>query len=379
MTRDTPLDNAKRARRALRITVVGAGAIGGTLAVRLACAGHMVSVLTRGATLKALHEGPASLSDLDGMHQARLAAYDSAPHVEDGAVVMREASAAAIGPQDLVITAVKAHALPGVASMVPPLLGKGTRVMPLVNGVPWWYFQGMGTRGADAATVHTTKPHAMIARPIAALDPEGLLARCIAPERIVGAVVYMTGHTPSAGVYVANNPHRLIIGGIGETDDVGHDGDASTEMSLFCIAAGFNDAGIVTHRSANIRADIWAKLAGNLTSNPLSVLTGATLEQIYGEPDLLLTVRPMLQEIRALSKALSVSLPFEDDAFLARCRGMGAVKTSMLQDAERGRPLEMGAIGDAVLELATRADVAMPVTTSVLGLVRRHVSSAPRP
>jgi 2-dehydropantoate 2-reductase len=355
-------------QRPLRITVVGAGAIGGALAIRLANVGHRVSVLARGATLAALREGPASLTDLDGLHRADLDAYDS--DCSDGGDCA--AGAAAIGPQDLVILAVKAQSLPALVPTLAPLLGLNTRVMPAVNGLPWWYFQGRG--------VASRGPHDMLAvagsrgapanDTIAAVDPDGVLWRSIAPGRIIGTVVYMTGAMPCAGVYVASNPHRLIIGAIAEG---GSDAD-TLPWDAPDLAAVFNAAGIATQASADIRMEIWAKLAGNLTSNPLSVLTGATLAQIYSAPDLLLTVRPMLREIRALSEALSVTLPFDDEAFLARCRGMGPIKTSMLQDAERGRPLELAAIGDAALEMAARVDVAMPVTAAILGLVRQRVS-----
>ncbi|WP_347556432.1 2-dehydropantoate 2-reductase [Robbsia sp. KACC 23696] len=351
-----------------RITVIGAGAIGGALAVRLAAAGHKVSVLARGATLAALREGPASLTDLDGAHRAYLDVYDSdvAPDADhaDG-----EEGAAAIGPQDLVILAVKAQSLTALVPMLASLVGPNTRVMPAVNGVPWWYFHGMGAapdggdRMGGAAAMGA----------ITALDPSGLLEGVVPAAQIVGTVVYMTGYVASAGAYVANNPHRLIIGDI--VEGAGEHTIDGPGASVSALAAMFRDAGIATECSPDIRTALWAKLAGNLTSNPLSVLTGATLAQIYGEATLLSTVRPMLQEIRTLANALSVQLPFDDAAFLARCRGMGAVKTSMLQDAERGRPLELAAIGDAVLELAARVDVPMPVTASILGLVRHRVGS----
>lgn len=319
----------------MRISIVGAGAIGTTIAVRLAMADHHVSVLARGATLQAIHERGLRLHDLEGTHTARPAASDDP---------------AALGPQDIVFVCTKTTALAEVLPRLGPMLGPETIVVPAINGVPWWFSDGSSS-GAGAQPER---------RPLAALDPDGVLARAVPAAQLVGCVVYITAETLAPGVVRANNPHRLIVG------EIDHRASPRAQQ----LAAVLSGAGIATEATASIRDVVWTKVLSNLSSNPLSVLTGATLEQIYGLPSMRPLVKKILGEAMLTAAAYGARLPFDPDTFIARGAGMGAVRTSMLQDYEAGRPLELAAIGDAVLELAARKGIPMETTADIIALVR---------
>lgn len=320
----------------MRISIVGAGAIGTVLAVRLALAGHSVSVLARGATLQAIRMQGLRLHDLEGDHCVQPQAADDA---------------GALGPQDVVFVSTKTTALADVLPALGPMLTPDTIVVPAINGVPWWYFEG-----ADAGAPR-----------LAALDPDGVLARALPPSHLLGCVVYITAEVLAPGVVRANNPHRLIVGEIGAR----RDGRAAQLAQLL------TQAGIATEATDRIRDVVWAKVISNISSNPVSVLTGATLAQLYTEPALRPMVHGILEESIAVATAYGARLPFGPDGFMARGAQMGAVRTSMLQDVEAGRPLELPAIGDAVLELAARKGIAMPVTADVIAQVRARVARRP--
>jgi 2-dehydropantoate 2-reductase len=318
----------------MRLSIVGAGAIGTVLAVRLALAGHTVSVLARGATLQAIRQQGLRLHDLQGDHCVH---------------VQAAAEAAALGPQDVVFVSTKTTALADVLPALAPLLTPDTIVVPTINGVPWWYFQG----------IDNTAPR------IAALDPDGVLARALPPSHLLGCVVYITAEALAPAVVRANNPHRLIIGEIG----------THMEGRAERLAQILTGAGIATEATERIRDYVWAKVISNISSNPVSVLTGATLAALYTAPALQPMVRGILEESIALAGAYGAQLPFGPEGFIARGAQMGAVRTSMLQDVEAGRPLELAAIGDAVLELAARKGIAMPVTADVIAQVRARAAA----
>lgn len=315
----------------MRISIVGAGAIGTTIAVRLAMAGHDVSVLARGATLQAIQERGLRLHDPEGTHTAHPAASD------DPAV---------LGPQDIVFVSTKITALAEVLPRLGPLLGPDTIVVPAINGVPWWFFDGAAAQPER--------------RSLATLDPDGVLARAVPAAQLVGCVVYITAETLAPGVVRANNPHRLIVG------EIDHRASPRAQQ----LATLLSGAGIATEATASIRDVVWTKVLSNLSSNPLSVLTGATLEQIYGLPSMRPLVKKILGEAMLTAAAYGARLPFDPDTFIARGAGMGAVRTSMLQDYEAGRPLELAAIGDAVLELAARKGIPMDTTADIIALAR---------
>jgi len=313
----------------MRITIVGAGAIGTTLAVRLALAGHDVAVIARGATLQAIRTRGLRLHDLQGTHVAQPRAAEDP---------------AALGPQELVFICTKTTALADVLPALGPLLTPQTIVVPAINGVPWWYFEGTGKQ----------------VPPLSALDPHGALAAALPSGHLLGCVVYITAETLAAGVVRAGNPHRLIVG------EIEHRSTTRAARVAQCLTA----AGIATEATDRIRDHVWTKILANLSSNPLSVLTGATLEQIYGQPALQPVVKKILGEAMLTAAAYGARLPLDPDAFIARGAQMGAVRTSMLQDYEQGRPLELAAIGDAVLELAARKGIPMPTTADILALTR---------
>jgi len=314
-----------------RIGIAGAGAIGCTLAARLAGSGRAVSLLARGATLAALRRDGVRLRDRQGEHQTPVNASDRA---------------AALGEQDLLFLCVKSHDLPALLPALEPMLGADTLVVPVLNGVPWWYFLGEGGRFAGQT--------------VAAVDPGGRLAARLAPPRLIGCVAFVTAESPAPGMAVTGNPLRLVCG---EPD---HRPSERLERLCALLAA----AGIEARASERIRDALWTKLIANLSSNPLSVVGDASLEEIYSHPELHRLVCDILHEGLLVAAAYGARVEFDPPGFLERGAAMGAVRTSMLQDHARGRPLELAAIGDAVLELAARLDIPMPRSREIIALAR---------
>ncbi|MFC3608583.1 ketopantoate reductase family protein [Stutzerimonas tarimensis] len=314
-----------------RLCIVGAGAIGCTLAARLGTSGQPVSLLARGNTLAALREQGVRLTDLDGTHQV---------------AVRAEADCAALGEQDLIFLCVKAPALAGLLPGLAPLIGPETVVVPVVNGVPWWYFHGETGRFANER--------------VEAVDPDGTLAAALDPAHLLGCVVFITAEVEAPGTVRSGNPHLMILG----------EPDNRLSPRLEQVRALIEGAGIEARATDRIRDQLWTKIIANLTSNPLSVVTGATLEEIYGEPELRQVAGKILHEALLTAAAYGARVSIDPQSFLDLGAGMGAVRTSMLQDHEAGRPLELAAIGDAVLELAGYQGLAMPVTRDILTLAR---------
>ena len=315
----------------VRVCVAGAGAIGCTVAARLQAGGQPVNVLARGDTLAALRQNGICLTDLEGEHQVAVSA---------------SASATDFGVQDIVFVCTKAQSLPSILPSLAPLIGEHTMVVPMVNGVPWWYFHAEGSRFSGQV--------------VNAVDPDGALTRALPLAQVIGCVVFITAQSLAPGVVHSNNPHLIVFG------------EPSGQMTprLERLRALVEAAGIEARGVDRIRDTLWTKILANLTSNPLSVVTGATLEQLYSLPDLKRIVVKMLHEGLAVAAAYGARVNFDPHTFIELAAGMGPVKTSMLQDYEKGLPLELAAIGDAVLELAQRMDMAMPVTQDVLALAR---------
>lgn len=314
-----------------RIGIVGAGAIGCTLAARLGASGQHVSVLARGETLANIERDGIVLSDLDGEHRVPVIVSDQA---------------AVLGEQDVLFLCTKAPALAGLLPLLAPMIGAQTVVVPLVNGVPWWYFHGEQGRFAGVR--------------VETVDPDGVLSSALALERILGCVVFITAEATAPGVVRSGNPHLMILG----------EPDNSQSPRLAEVCALLSAAGIEARASERIRDSLWTKIIANLTSNPLSVLTGATLAQIYGEPELKPVVAKVLNEALLTAAAYGARVAIDPQSFMEMGACMGAVRTSMLQDFEKGRPLELQAIGDAVVEMAERQGLAMPVTRDILNLAR---------
>lgn len=313
----------------MRICIAGAGAIGCTLAARLGVVHGTINVFARGATLRQLQQQGITLHDLDGTHCVRVNASDDA---------------AALGPQDLVFICTKAPALPVILEQIQPLLHEQTRVIPVINGLPWWYFHGQEGRFADSC--------------IRAIDPHDQLSQLLPDRHLLGAVTFITAQTEAPGVVRSANPHLMILG------EIDNQLSERLETARALIAA----AGIESRATDNIRDQIWTKIIANLTSNPLSVLTGATLEQLYSDQRLQPLVRQVLDEVLLTAAAYGARVRFDPATIMEMGAGMGPVKTSMLQDFQRNQALELATIGDAVVELAERMGLAMKTTRHLLAL-----------
>lgn len=316
-----------------QILIAGAGAIGCTLAARLAAAGHAVDLLARGHTLATLRQQGVQLDDLDGHWQAPVRAV---------------ASAAECATPDVVFLCSKSQDLPALAEQVQPALGPDTLVLPLVNGVPFWYFHAEGGRFQG--------------RTVRAVDPESRLARALPLAQVLGAVVFITAEALGPGRVRSGTPHLLMLGEPA--------GGLSPRLLTLCEL--LRDAGIEARPLERLRDKLWTKLIANLTSNPLSVVTGTTLQAIYTDPVLLDTVKAVMHETLLVAAAHGARLEIDPIEFLRLGASMGAVRTSMLQDFERGRPLELAAIGEAVLELAALYQLPMPATTTLLNQAGWH-------
>ena len=325
-----------------RICIAGAGAIGCTLAARLGLAGHAVSVLARGATLQVLRRDGVCLTDREGDHQ----------------VPVRAGDAAELGPQDILFTCTKAHDLPAMAPGLAPLITPDTVIVPALNGVPWWYFHGEGGRFANA--------------PVKSVDPDGVLAASLPLAQVLGSVVFITAESDAPGKVHAPNPHLIMLGEL--------DKPSSERLQDLCgVLAG---AGIEARPLERIRDKLWTKIIANISTNPLSVVSGATLEEIYRPGELQDTVIAIMRETLLVAASYGARVEIDPLSFLELGAAMGPVRTSMLQDLDHGRRLELAAIGDAVLELAARFDIPMPVTRKVIALARfrgRQAAATPRP
>ena len=318
----------------MRICVFGAGAIGGLLAARLAAAGVAdLSIVARGAHLEAIRRGGLRLIE-GGTERSHPIRATGTPEE--------------LGPQDYVILALKAHSVTGALDQIVPLLGPDTTVVTAQNGVPWWYFFRHG--GALAGTRLT------------AVDPGGAIWARIGPARVVGCVVYPAAEVEAPGVVRHVEGDRFPIG-----EPSGERTDRVVRLGEALVAAGLRAA-----IRSDIRGEIWVKLWGNLSFNPISALTGATLAEIVGDPGTRAAARSMMVEAQAIGEKLGVRFPIDVDRRIEGARAVGAHKTSMLQDLERGRPLEIDALVTAVQELGRLTGVATPLIDVVLALVRQR-------
>ena len=315
----------------MKVAIVGAGAIGGFIGARLAAAGGCdLSALARGATLAALRE-----------HGFRL-------H-EDGTLIEGPVHAsdqpAELGPQDVVIVAVKGPSLAAVAPAVRDLLTAGTVVLPAMNGVPWWFGHGVDGLGDE---------------PLASVDAGGAIAAAIPFDRVVGCVVHASTSSPAPGIVRHAMGRGLVVGepAGGDSARVGR------------IAALLGKAGFDVTRSADIRQAIWYKLWGNLTMNPVSAITGAGSDRILADPLLLAFCSAAMREAAAVGLRIGCEITQSADDRHAITRKLGTFKSSMLQDVEAGRSIELDAIVGAVSELGRRVGVTTPNVDALLGLTR---------
>ena len=322
----------------MKICVYGAGAIGGFIAARLARAGEDVTVIARGAKLEAMsRSGLRLISEPSGDD------FTVDPAVTD--------DPAEAGPQDVVILAMKAHSLPGVAERLAPMLGPQTVVVPAVNGVPWWYFHKLAGPWAE--------------KQIETVDPGGVSWRLIGPERVIGCVVYPAAEVVEPGVVRHLALDRMPLG---EPD--GSRSDRALALSKAMVGAGFKSP--VRPR---IRDDIWIKLWGNVAFNPISLLTGATLVDIASDEVLRGVVRAMMVEAKTVAETLGVSFAIDVDRRIDGAADVGEHKTSTLQDFEAGQAVELPALVDAVAELGRLVEVPTTID-SIAALARKRAITA---
>jgi 2-dehydropantoate 2-reductase len=315
----------------MRICVVGAGAIGGFMAAGLATAGTDTSVLARGATLAAIRAKGLRVESADGVLTAALTASDDA---------------AELGPHDAVIVAVKAQSLPAAVKSIPPLLGPDTVVLSTLNGVPWWFFDGFGGPCQG--------------RHLDSVDPGGVIAELIPVGRVIGGTVHMSASSPDPGVVRRYSGNGIIIG----------EPDGTDTPRLRSLAAELRNAGMTVTVSSNIREDVWYKLWGNLTVNPVSALTGATADQVLDDDLVRRFCESAMLEAREIGERIGCPiLETPADRNLVT-RKLGAFRTSMLQDAEAGRALELDSLAGAVKELGAILGVPTPSVDALYGLTR---------
>ncbi len=321
----------------MRICIYGAGAIGAWLGVQLSLAGHEVTLIARGPHLTAMQKNGARLL-IDGEERVAHPRCIENP--------------SAAGPQDVVFVTVKAHSFPGIVEPMRSLFDDDTAVVTGVNGIPWWYFYKL--------------PGPFENRTLESVDPGGRIWNGIGPERAIGCVVYPAAEIAEPGVVRHIEGDRFILGE--------PDGSASDRATALCSA--LQEAGFTSRVRDNIRDDIWVKLWGNLCFNPISALTLATLDLVAGEPGTAEVCRRMMLEAQAIGEALGARFRVTVDRRLAGGAAVGSHKTSMLQDLELGRPMEIDALVTVVQELGRLVDVPTPTIDVVLALIQQRARVA---
>jgi 2-dehydropantoate 2-reductase len=315
----------------MKVCVYGAGAIGGFIGTRLGAAAHTLSAVARGATLAALRQR--------GLRLVQGGETIVAP-------VQAEEDPARLGPQDLVVIAVKGPALAAVAARIAPLLAPNTMVLVAMNGVPWWFFDGLpgpysGTR-------------------LASVDPDGAIAAAIPTRHVIGCVVHASCSTPEPGLVQHGMGAGLIVG------EPGGGRSARVERIVTDLAR----AGFDAKPSERIQQDIWYKLWGNMTMNPVSAITGATGDRILDDPLVRAFCSAAMAEAAAIGAKIGCGVTQSTEDRHAVTRKLGAFKTSMLQDVEAGRPIELDAIVAVVREIGQKVGVPTPNIDALLGLAR---------
>lgn len=310
----------------MKIVVAGAGAIGGYIGARLAQAGANVTLFARGPHLQAMRECGLRVEGPDEHFEVR-------PQVTG--------SLDTIGPADVVFLGVKAHSLPDLAPRLRPLFGPHTVVVSTQNGIPWWYFQQHGGE-FDGMSLER-------------VDPGRVIATAIEPRRVIGSIAYFSTEIEKPGVIRHIEGNRISFG---EPD--GSKSERCAQITQALIAAGLR-----CPMTTNIRQEMWVKLLGNVAFNPISALTGGTLVEIAQHPEASELVREVMKETEAVAQRLGIELPISIDQRIAGAARVGAHKTSMLQDVEAGRPMELEAVVGAVIELGGRLGIEMPATRAV--------------
>ncbi|MHB1217141.1 MAG: 2-dehydropantoate 2-reductase [Alphaproteobacteria bacterium] len=321
----------------MKICIYGAGAIGGYMAAELAFADYDVSLVARGPHLAAIKAKGLKLIKDGQERTARIRATDTPSE---------------LGPQDYVVITLKAHSVPPVVDAMKPLLGPTTAVVPAVNGVPWWYFYKL--------------PGPWENRRLQSVDPGDKQWNGIGPERAIGCVVYPACEVPEPGVIQHYDGDRFALG---EPDG------AKTER-VQKLSEALIKAKMKAPIRPRIRDDIWVKLWGNMTFNPLSILTLATLDVVTSDPGTRALVRAMMREGQEIGEKLGVKFAVEIEKRIDGANAVGAHKTSMLQDLERGRPIELDALLAAVIELGQLVGIKTPYCDAIFALARQRARVA---
>jgi 2-dehydropantoate 2-reductase len=317
----------------MKIAVIGAGAIGGLVGARLALAGEDVTLMVRGANLQAIRRNGMTLVESDGTERV-------------ARNVVATDDYAAAGPQDVVILATKAHQVEALASAVPRLLGRDTMVVTMQNGIPYWYFHKHGGEFAGSL--------------VRSVDPEGVVTRAIPAERVIGCVVYPASELVAPGVVKHVEGDRLPVGEL--------DGTASARVTR--VSQCFVNAGFKAPVLDDIRAEIWLKLWGNLTFNPISALTHSTLADICLYPATRSLAAAMMTEAQEIAHKLGITFRVGLEKRIAGAEKVGRHKTSMLQDVEARRATEIDALVGSVVELGRLTHTSTPHIDAVYALCK---------
>jgi 2-dehydropantoate 2-reductase len=321
----------------MKVCIFGSGATGGYMGVELARAGAEVSLIARGAHLQAIRENGLKLLIGEEEHVAHASATDDPKE---------------LGPQDYVIIALKAHSIPGAVESIAPLLGNDTAVVTASNGIPYWYFHQHG--GALQNSV------------LQSVDPDGKQWRFLKPERAIGCIVYPATEVVEPGVIKHVYGNKFPLG-----EPSGERTERVEKLSSLLTGAGF-DAPVLDR----IRDEIWLKLWGNLCFNPISALTHATLDVIASDPGTRSVARAMMTEAQTIAEKLGVKFRVDIERRINGAGRVGAHKTSMLQDLERRRPMEIDALVAVIQEMGQLTGTPTPTIDTVLALVRQRAKIA---
>ena len=322
----------------MKICVFGAGAIGGYLGVKLAQAGADVSLVARGPHLAAMQDKGLTLIEEDGALQTVKVTASDNP--------------ADLGPQDYVIITLKAHSVPPIVPKVQPLIGENTTIVSGVNGVPWWYFHKIGTdlEGTRLETV----------------DPGNAQWDGFGPDRVLGCVVYPAAEVTQPGVIKHIEGNRFSLG----------EPDGSKSDRAMALSKALSAAGLKAPVRPHLRDEIWVKLWGNLSFNPISALTHATLDVLCTDVGTREVARNMMIEAQQIAEKMGVKFPIDVDRRINGGAAVGAHRTSMLQDLDQGRPMEIDALVGSVQELGRITDTPTPTIDTVLALTKLRARSA---
>ena len=313
----------------MKVAIIGLGAVGGLLAARMANAGHAVSALARGETLARVRERGLIVESAGERTATRFAVSDDA---------------ATLGTQDLVVIALKAPALAAVAPRLAPLLDDSTVVLPAMNGVPWWFM----------AAALPAEP------PLASVDPGGQLLALLPMARVLGCVVHLASSCPEPGVVRHGFGERLIVG----------EPAGGVSLRVEAVCAALASAGFQAEASADVRRELWYKLWGNMTMNPVSALTGAESGAILDDPLVHAFMMRAMAEAALIGERIGCPIAQSGEERMGLARKLGSFKTSMLQDTLAGRPIELDALVTAVHEIGARVGIATPNIGALLGLTR---------